>query len=108
VSDQQPCSVKILKNNISCQIDYDDALIDASFRYDLPIQYKCERAICATCLIKVHQGIENITPVSDRERQTLQAIHANETYRLACQCKVRGDIIIEYIPMHCSAREKLV
>jgi len=80
-------------------MDRDDTLVDATFRYDLPIRYRCERAVCATCLTEVLQGEENLSPPTAREKQTLATIKAKPNWRLACQCQVAGDVKLDYIPI---------
>lgn len=82
-----------------CEVDYDDTLVDATFRYDLPIRYRCERAVCTTCLTEVLEGMENLSEMEDRERQTLATIKAKPTWRLACQVSVLGDVKLDYIPI---------
>lgn len=60
---------------------------------DWPIPFACENGICGTCLIKVTQGKENINPVEEQEKMTLEAMGAFDgDHRLACQCRVQGDI----------------
>ena len=83
----------------ACEIDYDDTLVDATFRYDLPIRYRCERAVCTTCLTEVLEGGPNLSEMEDRERQTLAAIKARPNWRLACQVSVLGDVKLDYIPI---------
>jgi len=81
------------------EVDIDDTLVDATFRFDLPIQYRCERAVCATCLTEVIEGWENLSTPTERERQTLTTIKAQPKWRLACQCQVLGDVKLDYIPI---------
>lgn len=83
----------------ACEVDPGDTLVDATFRFDLPIRYRCERAVCTTCLTEVLAGIENLSEADDREKQTLGAIQAKPNWRLACQCEVRGDVELDYIPI---------
>jgi ferredoxin len=80
-----------------CEVDYDDTLVDATFRYELPIRYRCERAVCTTCLIEVMEGFENLSPMEDREKQTLTAIKAKSNWRLSCQVSVLGDVKLDYV-----------
>jgi ferredoxin len=82
-----------------CEIDHDDTLVDATFRYDLPIRYRCERAVCATCLTQVLEGGQNLSEMEEREKQTLAAIKARPDWRLACQVSVLGDVKLDYIPI---------
>src|ERR1700733_4947726 len=87
------------KTGEECEVDYDDTLVDATFRYDLPIRYRCERAVCTTCLIEVMEGMENLSPVEEREKQTLSAIKAQPNWRLSCQVSLLGDAKLDYIPI---------
>ncbi len=83
----------------SGEVDVEDTLVDATFRYDLPIRYRCERAVCTTCLTEVIEGMENLSPPTERERQTLATIKARPSWRLACQCQIVGDVKLDYIPI---------
>ncbi|HEY5039320.1 MAG TPA: 2Fe-2S iron-sulfur cluster-binding protein [bacterium] len=83
----------------ACEVDRKDTLVDATFRYDLPIRFRCERAICTTCLTEVLEGLENLSEPEDREKQTLASIKAKPNWRLACQCEVLGDVKLDYIPI---------
>jgi len=83
----------------SCEVDVEDTLVDATFRYDLPIRYRCERAVCTTCLVEVLEGGENLSEPTEREKQTLQTIKAKTNWRLACQCEILGDVKLDYIPI---------
>jgi len=82
-----------------CEVDYDDTLVDATFRYELPIRYRCERAVCTTCLVEVIEGAPNLSEVEPREKQTLAAIKAKPNWRLACQVSVLGDVKLDYVPI---------
>jgi len=92
-------TVTFPRMGLACEVDYDDTLVDATFRYDLPIRYRCERAVCTTCLTEVLEGMEHLSPPNERESQTLKTIGAAPNYRLACQCSVYGDVRLDYIPI---------
>ena len=51
---------------------------------------------CATCMVAVEEGIENLTPKTDFEERKLKRKPAN--YRLACQAMVLGDVTIKTKP----------
>lgn len=87
------------KTGQECEVDAGDTLVDATFRYDLPIRYRCERAVCTTCLVKVVAGLENLSEMEEREKQTLLAIKAEPNWRLSCQVSVLGDVKLDYIPI---------
>lgn len=60
-----------------------------------PIPFGCENGICGTCLITISSGKENVSAIEEMEAQTLEAMGMDEgEHRLACQCKVNGDVTI--------------
>lgn len=61
-----------------------------------PIPFGCENGICGTCLITIGAGKENLSSMEEIEQQTLEAMgQMDDTHRLACQCRVKGDVVIE-------------
>jgi len=50
---------------------------------------------CTTCKMIVEQGKRNITADSDFERKVRKLGALKENERLACQCKINGDIVIK-------------
>jgi len=91
--------IRFPKTGQACEVDRDDTLVDATFRYDLPIRYRCERAVCTTCLVEVLKGLSHLSPPGEREQQTLKAAGFQGPYRLACQVSVLGDVDLDYIPI---------
>lgn len=60
-----------------------------------PIPFGCENGICGTCLITLGSGKTNLNPIEEMEEQTLEAMGMEGgDHRLACQCRVRGDVEI--------------
>lgn len=60
----------------------------------IPIQFGCCQGDCGTCAIKVIEGEENLSPKTKQEIKTLSRL-GKSSYRLACQCAIRGDVVIE-------------
>jgi ferredoxin len=58
------------------------------------IEYDCKEADCGICLFRVISGEENLSPPTKREADFLQAMRCDPNERLACQCRVFGDIKI--------------
>jgi ferredoxin len=61
------------------------------------IPFGCEDGICGTCLVRVVEGFENLSELSEKEKMTLPAMGLDDgIHRLACQCSVlQGEIVIE-------------
>ena len=94
-----PAQIKFPKTGQICQVDQGDSLVDATFRYELPIRFRCERAVCTTCLVEVFKGGAHLSPPAEREKQTLQAAGFPDRFRLACQVTVNGDVELDYVPL---------
>lgn len=59
------------------------------------IDFGCRVGACGACAIKVIQGSENLSAMSEDERDFITMLDLGEgIYRLACQCKILGDITI--------------
>lgn len=60
------------------------------------IPFGCASGMCGTCLVQITSGKENLTPVTEVEEFTLESHpFADDNSRLACQCKVNGDVEFE-------------
>lgn len=64
----------------------------------LGVPFGCESGICATCLIQINSGKENLSEMTEQEEFTLEArgVDVDEgDVRLGCQCQVNGDVEFE-------------
>lgn len=57
-----------------------------------PLEYDCREADCGICIVHVLSGQENLSPPTEREADFLKAMRADPDERLACQCRVFGDV----------------
>ena len=64
-------------------------------KYDSPLMFGCMEGNCGTCKIRVIENSENLSPMELKEKDFLQSIGASEDERLACQCKILGDVSID-------------
>ncbi|GHE62870.1 adenylate/guanylate cyclase domain-containing protein [Camelimonas fluminis] len=62
------------------------------------------RARCSTCRVRVLRGLDEMSPVGEAERMTLQSIGADADVRLACQAQPRGAVVVQ--PLLSPARGK--
>ena len=62
---------------------------------DIPMDNACGgNGVCTTCLIKVEDGLENLSPHTENE-EMMGFDPDNNTYRLGCQSKPTGDCSVE-------------
>lgn len=61
------------------------------------IPFGCEEGICGTCIVRIVSGMENLSEVSEKERQTLKAMELDEKeFRLVCQLQIlNGEVEFE-------------
>lgn len=71
------------------------ALIDMCEDYDTSILFGCRDGACGACMVKVIEGSEHLSPMQDNEKDFLETMAARPDERLACQCKVYGDVVLE-------------
>lgn len=62
-----------------------------------PVLFGCRTGICATCLVKVHEGMENLPPLTEDEAEVLEIYTDQEHCRLSCQLHLKGNVTLEYL-----------
>ncbi len=87
--------VYIKTDKLTLDVPQEYALIDMCEEHDTSILFGCRDGACGACMIKVTKGAENLSPMGEDEKDFLETMAAEENERLACQCKVRGDVEIE-------------
>jgi ferredoxin len=71
------------------------AMIDMCEEHDTSILFGCRDGACGACMIRVKEGASNLSPMQEDEKDFLETMAAEPDERLACQCKVSGDIVVE-------------
>ncbi|MGB5064185.1 MAG: 2Fe-2S iron-sulfur cluster-binding protein [Candidatus Competibacter sp.] len=69
-------------------------VIEISDKLNSGIIYGCREGDCGTCLMKVVQGMENLSEPSALETRVLQEHFAGRDVRLACQAQALGGEIV--------------
>jgi ferredoxin len=59
------------------------AILDAC--YDLGVPFSCQAGECATCVIDILEGLDNLEPHNSAER----GMGLTPAQRLACQARIR-------------------
>lgn len=88
--------VTFLDTGEEVEVKTGTSLKDISKEKGWPIAYGCEDGVCGTCIVKIEKGKENLTPIDEKEGQTLDMMGMKDgKHRLACQCKINGDVKIK-------------
>ena len=87
--------VTITTDDMDIDVPDGYAMIDMCDDYDTSILFGCRDGACGACIVKVLDGADNLSPMRDSERDFLETMAAEEDERLACQCRVHGDVRVE-------------
>ncbi len=69
------------------------SLLQIALDHDIPVEHACGgNGFCTTCLCKVKEGMQNLSPRNDREENMGVT---EDPDRLSCQSVVNGDVTVE-------------
>ncbi|MGE0615623.1 MAG: 2Fe-2S iron-sulfur cluster-binding protein [Bacteriovoracia bacterium] len=85
--------------NQVCEASAGETVLEVALNHDIPIQHACGGfCACTTCHLQVKQGAENLEPMGDEEEERMdRATGMTPQSRLACQSKIRGDVVVEVV-----------
>lgn len=89
--------VTFADENLTVDAEPDEELKSLAKRCGSKMVFGCEAGVCGTCTINVLEGAENLSEKTDQEKDSLIMFGAKDNQRLACQCKVKGDVKIEKV-----------
>lgn len=87
--------VTITTDNKTLDVEEGYALIDMCEDQDTSILFGCRDGACGACMVRIKEGSEHLSKMGDDEKDFLETMAAEADERLACQCKVYGDVILE-------------
>jgi ferredoxin len=64
---------------------------------DAAHEFGCTVGSCGTCTLTIESGAENVNPIDDEERETVEMCTDIEGARLGCQLKISGDIVVRQV-----------
>jgi ferredoxin len=81
--------------NVTVSVPAGTRVIEISDKLNSGIIYGCREGDCGTCLMKVVEGMENLSEPSVLEARILKEHFAGRDARLACQAQaLGGDIVV--------------
>ncbi len=67
-------------------------LIELCDTHITPLHFCCRAGSCGTCLMRVLEGADNLSPITDNEEILLPELTEDPEARLACQVRILGPI----------------
>ena len=65
-----------------------------------PLVFSCYEGVCGTCLVRVVEGMENLSPRTETERILLEVLVPDSPdRRLACQLRISGPVVVVPAPV---------
>ncbi|MFI0435254.1 MAG: 2Fe-2S iron-sulfur cluster-binding protein [Parachlamydiaceae bacterium] len=61
----------------------------------LPLKFGCRKGGCGSCAIRILSGEANLSRQTKEERATVHRLKIDPDKRLACQCAIKGDVVID-------------
>jgi len=80
--------------NLTVNVPAGSRVIEISEKVNSGIVYGCREGDCGTCLMKVTEGMDNLSEPSALELRILKEHFAGKDMRLACQAQVLGDATV--------------
>ena len=80
--------------DITATVPAGTRVIEISDKINSGIVYGCREGDCGTCLMKVIEGMDNLSQPSVLESRILKEHLAGRDLRLACQAQVLGDVTV--------------
>jgi 2Fe-2S ferredoxin len=73
------------------------SILDAALDNDIALTHDCGgNCTCSTCHVIILEGMENLSEKEEAEQDQLELAEGlTLTSRLGCQCKIRGDVVLE-------------
>jgi ferredoxin, 2Fe-2S len=70
-------------------------LLQAAEQFGFELRHDCGGfANCSTCRVVIESGMENLSEIEFDEENMLDVAGLVPPYRLACQAKVHGDVVV--------------
>ena len=79
----------------SIEVEKGAAIIDICEQHETSILFGCRDGACGACMVRVVANPQHLSAMEEHERDFLETMAARDDERLACQCKVLGDVTLE-------------
>ncbi|RLE25459.1 MAG: hypothetical protein DRJ61_19195 [Acidobacteria bacterium] len=88
-------NVRFEPSGREARIVENSTLMDAVEQAMLPLGRSCDGvSLCGYCRVRVVAGAENLSPVTQGERDILKGLRANDAERLACCARIQGPVTV--------------
>lgn len=87
--------IRVPSTQTEIEMQFGEKLISLVETGAIPVRLKCRAGACGSCSIEILHKPENLSPLSKSEERYFKLFPSDKSLRLACQCKVLGDVVID-------------
>ena len=89
-------TIRFAKKFPEIQVQDGAILMDELLLAGLPVASSCHGdGVCGKCRVQILEGAENLSQVQELERMLRERLKVPSGYRISCQTKIHGDILID-------------
>ncbi len=88
--------IRFLPMDITVDVPEGTAVLDAALDNNIRIDHNCGgNCACSTCHVIINEGFDSLAEMSEDEEDMLdEAEGLTDTSRLACQAKIKTDMVV--------------
>lgn len=86
--------VTFLPQELRVLVEPNRTLLETAEGNHLPLEAGCRMGVCGADPVLIVSGMENLSPISDGERATLDRLGLGGNARMACMCRVKGAVAV--------------
>ena len=84
-------------DNVTHEVEDGTQLMDFCEELDVSLSFGCTEGTCGVCEVTVIKGRENLSRITEEEKDYLLEEDLEEGMRLGCQVKIRkGDVTLKW------------
>lgn len=96
--DPAACPIEVCVGEVSLLADAGQRLIDLCDANVTSLQFGCRAGSCGTCLVRVVEGMANLSGITDNEKILLPELSDDPAARLGCQLRLFGPVRLVPMP----------
>lgn len=101
--------VKFLPEGRKIEVPVGSSLLEAALRANIDVASFCGgRGTCGKCKVQVIEGLENLSPHTNVEKMFLEEEKIDAGFRLACQARLLGPVVVKIPESSRMGKQKLV
>ncbi len=99
----EPPTITFMPTEVRVPNDPNCTLLEMAECNSQPIEAGCRMGICGADPVLITEGMENLPPMTNEEKSTLDRLGLGPNCRLACMCRAKGSVTVSLDPKSAGA-----